>query len=153
MEGFVAAAVKDINSRLQELQQEQQRLMAARAMLTGEAPTGGGHLSNHATRGDGHARSVTSRGGISRRNGHGPHTSRRSRKTRAMQVLELVQGQPGITIPQMAERLHIQPNYLYRVLPRLAESGEVSRTEQGWHPGGAELAPTRVDGALPAVTE
>jgi DNA-binding IclR family transcriptional regulator len=69
-----------------------------------------------------------------------------------MQVLEMVQQQPGITIPQMAEQLHIQPNYLYRVLPGLAESGKVSRQEQGWHPGSAESAPATVDSKLPAVT-
>lgn len=153
MEGFVAAAVKDIDSRLEELQQEQQRLMAAKAMLTGETATVGGRLSNHATRGDGRARSATSRSGAGRRNGRSSHTSRRSRKTRATQVLELVQQQPGITIPQMAERLHIQPNYLYRVLPGLAESGKVSRVGQGWHPVDVEPTPASVNGAGPAVTE
>ncbi len=151
MEGFVAAAVKDIDSRLAELQQEQQRLMAARAMLTDETTTASGRLSTRATRGNGHAGPVTSRSGASRRNGRSPHTSSRGRKTRAMQVLELVQQQPGITIPQMAERLHIQPNYLYRVLPGLAESGKVSRAEQGWRATGAEPAP--VDGKLPAAVD
>ena len=54
--------------------------------------------------------------------------------TRANQALELVQSQPGITIPQLAEAMKIQPNYLYRVLPRLATAGQVRRDGQGWHP-------------------
>ena len=30
--------------------------------------------------------------------------------------------------------MNIQPNYLYRVLPRLASDGEIKRKGQGWHP-------------------
>jgi hypothetical protein len=30
--------------------------------------------------------------------------------------------------------MKIQPNYLYRVLPRLASEGQVNRNGQGWHP-------------------
>jgi hypothetical protein len=29
----------------------------------------------------------------------------------------------------------IEPNYLYRVLPKLAQEGSVKREGQGWHPG------------------
>lgn len=56
------------------------------------------------------------------------------RNTRATQALELVQAQPGITIPQLADAMKIQPNYLYRVLPRLASQGQVKRDGQGWRP-------------------
>ena len=41
---------------------------------------------------------------------------------------------PGITIPQIAEKMGIEPNYLYRVMPRLATEGQVRREGQGWHP-------------------
>ena len=54
--------------------------------------------------------------------------------TRANQALELVRGTPGITIPQIAEKMGIEPNYLYRVMPRLASDGQVKREGQGWHP-------------------
>jgi DNA-binding transcriptional ArsR family regulator len=30
--------------------------------------------------------------------------------------------------------MRIEPNYLYRVLPRLASDGQVKRDGQGWHP-------------------
>jgi DNA-binding IscR family transcriptional regulator len=50
--------------------------------------------------------------------------------------LELVRSQPGITIPQIAESLKIEPNYLYRVMPRLVADGQVKREGQGWHPAG-----------------
>jgi DNA-binding IscR family transcriptional regulator len=45
-----------------------------------------------------------------------------------------VRKQPGITIPDLAKAMKIQPNYLYRVLPRLASEGQVKRNGQGWHP-------------------
>ncbi len=58
----------------------------------------------------------------------------RSAGTRAKQALELVNHQPGITIPELAKEMKIEPNYLYRVMPRLATEGQVKRDGQGWHP-------------------
>jgi len=45
-----------------------------------------------------------------------------------------VRKQPGIAIPQIAEALKIEPNYLYRVMPKLTSDGLVKRIDQGWHP-------------------
>jgi DNA-binding IscR family transcriptional regulator len=47
-----------------------------------------------------------------------------------------VRSRPGITIPEIAKELGIEPNYLYRVMPKLLESGQVARQGQGWHPAG-----------------
>jgi predicted HTH transcriptional regulator len=63
---------------------------------------------------------------------------RRGGNTRANQALALVQEKPGITIPQIAEALKIEPNYLYRVMPKLVEDGQVTREGQGWHPAAAK---------------
>ncbi len=54
-----------------------------------------------------------------------------------MQALELVRSKPGITIPEIAEQLSIEPNYLYRVMPKLVADGQVQREGQGWHPAPA----------------
>jgi hypothetical protein len=59
---------------------------------------------------------------------------RRARNTRAAEALALVKAQPGITIPALATAMKIQPNYLYRVLPKLAADGEIKRDGKGWHP-------------------
>ena len=61
-------------------------------------------------------------------------SSRRGGNTRAVQTLDLVRKQPGITIAELAKAMKIQANYLYRVLPRLASEGQVKRDGQGWHP-------------------
>jgi hypothetical protein len=100
---FVDNTVKDIDSRLGELKLEVKKLEAARAVLVGE------------------------------RRGPGRPRGRRGGNTRANQALQLVGEKPGITIPQIADSLKIEPNYLYRVMPRLVEDGSVRRDGQGWH--------------------
>lgn len=54
--------------------------------------------------------------------------------TRAAEALALVQANPGIEITEIAAQMKIKPNYLYRVLPGLAEDGKVFKKGQGWHP-------------------
>ena len=54
--------------------------------------------------------------------------------TRGNQALDIVREQPGITIPEIAEKMGIQQNYLYRVLPGLAQDGLVEKQGRGWHP-------------------
>lgn len=56
---------------------------------------------------------------------------------RASEVLSLVQGQPGITIPELAAKMGIKQNYLYRVLPGLEQDGKLEKKGRGWHPKAA----------------
>jgi hypothetical protein len=124
---FVDSTVKEIESRLSALHEEVSRLEAARAALTGGA----------ARRGPGRPRRSRPTATSTRvRAGRGPGRprGRRGGDTRANQALELVRGQPGITIPQIAEALKIEPNYLYRVMPKLVADGQVKREGQGWFP-------------------
>jgi DNA-binding IclR family transcriptional regulator len=65
---------------------------------------------------------------------------RRGANTRADQALELVREKPGITIPEIAQAMKIEPNYLYRVLPRLASDGQVKRDGQRWHPASSSTS-------------
>jgi hypothetical protein len=124
--GFVDSTVKDIDVRLSELRAEVTKLEAARSALVGSSRDG--HSSG----------SRSARTPARRRGGRGPGRprGRRGGNTRAAQALELVRQQPGITIPQIADAMSIEPNYLYRVLPRLVNEGKVSRDGQGWVPAG-----------------
>jgi hypothetical protein len=126
MAGFVELTVKDIEGRIAELKGELERLEAARAALTGGARRPGRPRS-----GSGDRASATSRRRPGRPRG------RRGGATRSNQALELVRSQPGITIPQIAEALSIEPNYLYRVMPKLVAEGLITRQGQGWHPAQA----------------
>jgi hypothetical protein len=120
---FVDTTVKEIDGRLAELKSEVAKLEAARSALLG------------ARRGPGRPPGSGSRS-TTRRRGRRPGRprGRRAGGTRANQALELVRNQPGITIPEIAEALKIEPNYLYRVMPKLVAEGSVKRDGQGWNP-------------------
>ncbi|HTU85466.1 MAG TPA: hypothetical protein VMF57_07815 [Solirubrobacteraceae bacterium] len=136
MPGFVDTAVKNIDERLRELQDEVSRLEAARSALTGTRrgpgrPRGTTRATTRRTTRSRATRTRTARRPTPRTRAG---STRRGGNTRAAQTLELVRQRPGITIPQIAQAMKIQPNYLYRVLPRLASEGQVKRDGQGWHP-------------------
>jgi len=59
---------------------------------------------------------------------------RKGSGTRAAEALAFVQGQPGITIPELAAKMGIKQNYLYRVLPGLQQEGKVTKQGRGWLP-------------------
>jgi hypothetical protein len=122
---FVDTTVKDIDARLRDLKDEVKKLEAARAALAG------------GRRGPGRPRSRSAATASATRRRPGRPRGRRGGNTRANQALELVRSRPGITIPQIAESLKIEPNYLYRVMPKLVADGQVTRDGQGWHPAGS----------------
>jgi hypothetical protein len=126
---FVDTTVKDIDNRLSDLRLEVTKLEAARQALVGATRRGPGRpaASSNAT--------SPPRRRAARKTGR--PRGRRGGNTRANQALNLVREKPGITIPQIAESLKIEPNYLYRVMPKLVEDGQVRRDGQGWHPAAA----------------
>lgn len=128
MADFVDRAVKDIDGRLEELKLEVQKLEAARAALIGSERRGPGRPRSAANG----ASAAPQRRTATRRSGR--PRGRRGGNTRANQALQLVKDKPGITIPEIASELKIEPNYLYRVMPKLVEDGSVRREGQGWHP-------------------
>jgi hypothetical protein len=62
-------------------------------------------------------------------------TRRRAGGTRAEQALELIRKNPGLTVPQIADRMGIRQNYLYRVTAALQKQGSVKRRGQGFVAG------------------
>ena len=76
---------------------------------------------------------------------------RRGGNTRSAQALELVRSKPGITIPEIATAMKIEPNYLYRVMPKLTSDGLVTRDGQGWHPAGRRSCLSRTRQSLDGV--
>ena len=134
MAGFVDSTVKDIDQRLSELKAEVEKLEAARSALVGPARRGPGRpRGSRSTARRRTTRAASARTTTTRRRPGRPR-GRRGGNTRANQALELVRSRPGITIPQLAEAMKIEPNYLYRVMPKLVEQGNVKRDGQGWHP-------------------
>ena len=130
MADFLDEKRSEIGARLKELKplvEEYQRLEAAVAALEGVPQTNGNAPTRRPS-----ARSTST----SSRRGKG--SGRRGRPkgsgTRGAEALALVRAQPGITIPEIAEKMGIKQNYLYRVLPGLADDGLVRKDGRGWHP-------------------
>jgi hypothetical protein len=128
---FLDAKVREIEERLQELRpliEEFHRLEAASAALDG---VGAASTTTAVRRRPSPSPSPATTNGTGRR---GRPRGRSGDNTRAAQTVELVRTQPGITIPELATHMGIKPNYLYRVLPQLADEGRVRRKGKGWHP-------------------
>jgi len=137
MSNFVETTVKEIDSRLKELQEEVTRLTAAREALVGAAKRGPGRPRGSVASA---AAPVAPKPARRRQRSAGRTRGRRGGNTRANQALELVRTSPGITIPKIAEQLGIEPNYLYRVMPKLVSEGVITRRGLGYHAAGAGAA-------------
>ncbi len=130
MADFLDEKRREMQERLKELRplvDEFHRLEAAISALDGvgsdAAPTPAPRRRSKAST-NGAATRGTSNGRRGRPRGSG---------TRGKQALELVKGNPGITIPEIAQKMGIQQNYLYRVLPGLQKEGLIRKEGRGWH--------------------
>lgn len=102
-----------VEKRLRELDQERARLERALADLTG--------------------------GRVGRRRPGRPRGSSASRPKRrgggrADQAVKIVNTNPGISASEIAKRLKIKPNYVYRVMGDLQKEKRVSKKGRGYHP-------------------
>jgi hypothetical protein len=159
---FLDEKRREINDRLAELKpliDEYTRLEAAATALAGVRGSAPRATAAAATataapvkRGPGRPRGSKSRGTGARR-GRPPKAAtaaettstttaaprrragrRKGSGTRAAQALSFVKGQPGITIPELASKMDIKQNYLYRVLPGLEQEKKIKKQGRGWHP-------------------
>jgi transcriptional regulator with GAF, ATPase, and Fis domain len=64
-------------------------------------------------------------------------TPRRASGQREQQLLELVQGRPGITVREAGQSLGVDPTGLYRVVRRLEERGEMRKNGRSLQATGA----------------
>ncbi len=63
-----------------------------------------------------------------------PRGRRKGSGARAVEALKHVTDQPGITVPELAAKMGIKQNYLYRVLPALEKEGKLRKDGRGWQP-------------------
>jgi Winged helix-turn-helix DNA-binding len=137
MADFLDEKRSELGARLKELKplvEEYNRLEAAVAALDGVSANGSsaGPARSTATR---TKKAASARRRSARSAGTGKRRGRpKGSGTRGNEALALVQANPGITIPELAEKMGIKQNYLYRVLPGLAEDGLVKKDGRGWHP-------------------
>jgi hypothetical protein len=153
---FLDEKRREINDRMAELKpliDEYNRLEAAATALAGVrgSSTPSAPAAAPVRRGPGRPRGSKSRTTTARR-GRPPRAPkaeaatattaaprrragrRKGSGTRAAQALSFVTGQPGITIPELAAKMGIKQNYLYRVLPGLEQEKKIKKQGRGWHP-------------------
>ena len=142
---FLTQQRRQIDARLQQLRpahEEYLTLLEAKQALEGlkspsrpgrpparrgpGRPPGSGRTRRAATS----ARRRATRNG--RRRPRRVATRRRAGGTRAEQALQLIKSNPGVTVPQIADRMGIRQNYLYRVTAALQKQGAVKRRGQGF---------------------
>jgi hypothetical protein len=149
---FLDEKRREITDRLKELKpavDEFKRLEAAAAALAGVGGSAAATTTAPRRRGPGRPRGSVNRTRAAaaapakagrkkaaRATGRRRAGRRKGSGTRAAEALSFVQGQPGITIPELAAKMGIKQNYLYRVLPGLEQENKVSKKGRGWHPKG-----------------
>ena len=153
MTDFLDEKRREINDRLAELKpliDEYNRLEAAATALAGVGGSAPSAPAAPVRRGPGRPRGSKSRtAAAARRRAAAPRATaaapaaprrragrRKGSGTRAAQALSFVTGQPGITIPELAAKMGIKQNYLYRVLPGLEQEKKIKKQGRGWHPVG-----------------
>ena len=154
MTDFLDEKRREITDRLKELKpmvDEYTRLEAAASALEGVGGSsaagataatrrrGPGRPKGSVNRKRAAAAAATAAKPARKKPGRPPGKKRRAGRrkgsgTRAAEAFAFVQGQPGITIPELASKMGIKQNYLYRVLPGLQQEGKVSKKGRGWHP-------------------
>jgi hypothetical protein len=148
---FLDEKRREITDRLKELKplvDEFNRLEAAAAALAGVVGSAASEAGSAIARrrGPGRPRGSSSRKKsatktapkAARKPGRPAAKRRAGRRkgsgTRAAEARSFVQGQPGITIPELAAKMGIKQNYLYRVLPGLEQEKKVEKKGRGWYP-------------------
>ena len=100
-----------LKERITELEGELAKLQRALAGLT---------EGREGRRGPGRPRGSRSTGTRTRR--------RRRGGTRADQAVALIKANPGMSASEIARKMKIQPNYMYRVLGDLQKEGKVKKS-------------------------
>jgi sugar-specific transcriptional regulator TrmB len=114
--GAVDQAADLLKNRIKELEGELSKLQRALSNLTD---------GREGRRGPGRPRGARARAGAAPRRG-------RRRGTRADQAVRLIKANPGITASEIAKKMRIQPNYLYRVLGELQKEGRVKKSGRSY---------------------
>jgi DNA invertase Pin-like site-specific DNA recombinase len=108
----VDQAASLLKDRISELESELANLQRALSNLTG---------GRQGRRGPGRPRGSRTSGGTRTRR-------RRRGGTRADQAVRLIKANPGISASEIARKMKIQPNYMYRVLGDLQKEGKVKKS-------------------------
>lgn len=113
-----------LQDRISELDNEKARLERALRELGGRV----------ARRRPGRPRGSATTSARRQTTGTRARRSGRRRTTRADQALKHVSANPGITASEVAKKMRIKPNYIYRVMGEMQKEGKVTKRGKGYYP-------------------
>lgn len=116
--GAVDQAADLLKARIRELERELSKLQRALSSLTDGRQ---GRRGPGRPRGSGGARAQATGRPRRRRGG-----------TRADQAVKLIKANPGVSASEIAKKMRIKPNYLYRVLGDLEKEGRVKKSGRSY---------------------
>jgi hypothetical protein len=135
---FLDQTRHEIGARLNELKplvDEYKRLEAAAVALDGVTGPPAASAPRSTRRAPARAGASTRARGAARGRGRGRGRGRpKGSGKRGGEALALVQAHPGITIAELADKMGMRKNYLYRLLPGLVDEGLVVKDGRGWRP-------------------
>lgn len=117
----VNEAAKLLRDRIAELDDERAKLERALASLTD---------GREGKRGPGRPRGAASTAPSNGRK----RRRRRKGGTRAEHAMRVISENPGVSASEVADKLGIKPNYMYRVLHELQADGKVRKDGRAYHP-------------------
>jgi len=116
-----------VKKRLAELDDERRRLERALVELGGKAKKGARRPRRRGRPKGSGAKKAKGRAKKGRAKKGRAKSRRRRSGTRADQAVKLVAQNPGISASEIAKKMKIKPNYLYRVLGELEKEGRVKK--------------------------
>jgi hypothetical protein len=143
MTEFLDSKRREIADRIAELApliSEYEQLQEAAKALEQIPSDSNGSASRPATarvparRGPGRPRGSKGKPGGGKAAATATRGRRKGSGKRQTEALTLVSHHPGITVSELAQKMGIQPTYLYRVLPDLEKEGKVRKQDYKWHP-------------------
>jgi len=120
--------------RIEQIEADLERTVEEALRTIGAASTGALSGARAAVRAERSKakRKPTGNGGRGRPKGSGK---------RQAQAVKIISSAPGIRTSEVAKKMGIGPNYLYRLLPDLEKDGEISKRGTGWYPGKSQSSP------------
>jgi len=130
--------LSEIDALMKPLRVEYEQLTAAASQMSGN----GSHAATARPPAAKRARGARTSGAALKSQSAG---AKRGRRTgggdRPKQTLALITEKPGITVPELAKKMGIGANYLYRVVPALQAAGKITKQGKGYHPVEAAAPP------------
>lgn len=125
--------------RLEQIEAELERTVEEALRTIGAATTGAVSGARTAVRKE-RSKSTRKPARRSGSSGTGQRGRPKGSGKRQAQAVKIIAAAPGIRTSEIAKKMGIGPNYLYRLLPDLEKAKQVVKKGNGWYPANGDAA-------------